>query len=144
MQFEEVGKPSADDEPEKDVGGRPQSLDCDDETLKQITGLARLQCTQKEAAAVLGVHRETFGKFLDRYPKAREAWEDGLETGKASLRRHQFKAAEAGNATMQIWLGKQWLDQTDKSYQEIAGAGGGPIQVNKVERVIVDPQNQDA
>ena len=35
-------------------------------------------------------------------------------TGKMSLRRQQFKSAEAGNVTMQIWLGKQWLGQTDK------------------------------
>ena len=31
-----------------------------------------------------------------------------------SLRRQQFKSAEAGNVTMQIWLGKQYLGQTDK------------------------------
>ena len=32
-----------------------------------------------------------------------------------SLRRRQFKTAlEDGNVTMQIWLGKQHLDQTDK------------------------------
>lgn len=42
-----------------------------------------------------------------------EAWEDGRETGLASLRRQQFKMAET-NATMQIWLGKQYLEQRDK------------------------------
>jgi hypothetical protein len=30
------------------------------------------------------------------------------------LRRLQWKLARAGNATMLIWLGKQWLGQTDK------------------------------
>lgn len=147
MQFKhqhETAKPHTDDEPEIDVGGRPYSLECTEETLKQITGLARMQCTQREAAAVMGVHPDTFGRFLRREEKARTAWDDGLEVGKVSLRRYQYKSAESGNATMQIWLGKQWLDQTDKSYQEIAGAGGGAIQVSKVERVIVDPKDPDA
>ena len=33
---------------------------------------------------------------------------------KASLRRMQYKAAEGGNVTAQIWLGKQILGQKDK------------------------------
>jgi hypothetical protein len=33
--------------------------------------------------------------------------------GKVSLRRAQFSAALAGNKTMLVWLGKQWLDQRD-------------------------------
>lgn len=43
-----------------------------------------------------------------------EAKEAGQLSGKASLRRMQFKTAESGNATMQIWLGKQYLGQKDK------------------------------
>jgi hypothetical protein len=34
--------------------------------------------------------------------------------GKTSLRRLQWKAAEGGNSTMLIWLGKQYLEQSDK------------------------------
>src|SRR5258706_1174300 len=33
-------------------------------------------------------------------------------SGKLTLRRHQFKQSEK-NATMAIWLGKQWLSQKD-------------------------------
>lgn len=94
--------------------GRPPKLTETDEILKQIEGLGRIQCTMKEAAAVLRVHRDTFGDFIRSHQKAKDAWENGLESGRASLRRLQFKSAEAGNATMQIWLGKQWLDQKDR------------------------------
>lgn len=107
--------------------GRPPKLTCDEETLKAIEGLARIQCTMVEAAAVLHVHRDTFSDFLRANEKAMQAWEDGRESGKASLRRNQWKMSET-NPTMAIWLGKQWLDQTDKSYQEIAGKDGEPIQ----------------
>lgn len=37
--------------------------------------------------------------------------------GKIAVRRKQFQVAESGNVSMLIWLGKQWLGQTDK--QEI-------------------------
>jgi hypothetical protein len=43
-------------------------------------------------------------------------WELGAQTGKASLRRMQFKAAEDGNVTMLIWLGKQFLGQKDQRH----------------------------
>jgi len=95
--------------------GRPPKLVESEELLKQIESLARIQCTKKEAAAVLRVHQDTLADFLQAHEKARIAWEDGIETGKASLRRLQYKSAESGNTTMQIWLGKQMLDQTDKT-----------------------------
>ena len=34
--------------------------------------------------------------------------------GKTALRRRQYEAAMAGDRTMMIWLGKQWLDQKEK------------------------------
>lgn len=105
---------SADGQDVPAVMGRPPKLNESEEILKQIEGLARIQCTQREAAAVLRVHRNTLSDFLSSSEKAREAWDNGLESGKASLRRLQFKAAENGNPTMAIWLGKQWLDQRDK------------------------------
>lgn len=109
----------------KRKAGRPigtSKLQPDDETIKQIHGLARIQCTQREAAAVLGVHVDTFSDFLRAHEKALLAWEDGRETGLASLRRNQFKTAET-NPTMQIWLGKQYLDQHDKSQTDLTTGG---------------------
>ena len=110
---------SADGQDVPSVMGRPPKLNESEEILKQIEGLARIQCTQREAAAVLGVHRNTLSDFLSSSEKASAAWENGLETGKASLRRIQYKAAENGNPTMAIWLGKQWLDQRDKIEENV-------------------------
>lgn len=98
----------------------------DDETLKKLENLGKIQCTTKEAAAVLDVSEPTFIEFIKRYEKARDVFEKGKENGKASLRRMQLKAAEAGNVTMMIWLGKQLLGQKDK--HEIAGDQNNPIQ----------------
>ena len=100
--------------PDTPALGRPPKLVESEELIKQIEGLGRIQCTQREAAAVLRVHRDTFAAFLGTHEKAQEAWDNGQEQGKASLRRLQYKSAENGNPTMQIWLGKQWLEQKDK------------------------------
>ncbi len=74
---------------------------------------------------MLGVCHDTFLKFIDQNKKARDAFEFGKENGKASLRRMQFKGAESGNTTMLVWLGKQYLEQKDKS--ELGGLDGAAI-----------------
>lgn len=80
------------------------------DTIKQ---LSRIQCTDEEIASVLGVSVDTLTRAANK-DIFEEAKASGKEAGKASLRRMQFKTAEAGNATMLIWLGKQYLGQTDK------------------------------
>lgn len=119
--------------------GRPLKLEDDDKTLKTLAGLAKIQCTTKEAAAVLDVSEPTFIDFLKRFENAREIWEANKHVGRVSLRRQQFKLAE-NNVAMSIWLGKQYLEQNDKAQHEHSGPGGGPIPYHKIERVIVDPK----
>jgi len=100
----------------KRKAGRPKGttkLQPDEATLQNIRGLGRIQCTFEEAAAVLGVHVDTFSDFLRAQEKAREAFEWGRNEGCASLRRTQMKMAE-NIPTMAIWCGKQYLGQTDK------------------------------
>lgn len=109
------------DEETKNVGGRPLKLTADEATLKTIKGLGNIQAVNKECAAVLGVTEPTWIKFKKENPEVIDALEQGQGEGRASLRRRQFKAANDGNATMLIWLGKQYLDQKDK--QEIEQSG---------------------
>ena len=75
-----------------------------------VEKLARIQCTQQEIASFLGCSVDTLqrdNEFCGIYKK-------GMESGKMSLRRIQFKLAEK-NPTMAIWLGKQYLGQKDKT-----------------------------
>lgn len=97
--------------------GRPPALVADDKTIALLRNLAKIQCTKKEAAAVLEVSEPTFHAFIKQNEKAFEAWEYGAENGRASLRRTQFQMAEK-NAAMAIWLGKQYLGQKDQSAME--------------------------
>lgn len=94
--------------------GRPKfQIDYD-----MVSKLASIQCTQEEIASFLGCHRDTLlrdDKFCDIYKK-------GMENGKMSLRRIQFKLAEK-NTAMAIWLGKQYLGQKDVIETQVANNG---------------------
>lgn len=96
--------------------GRPKLL-LNELGMETIRSLASIQCTDEEIASVLGCSVDLLTNRNNNkvFTEAKEA---GQLSGKASLRRMQFKTAEGGNATMQIWLGKQYLGQKDK--QEMA------------------------
>lgn len=100
-------------------------LQPDEETLKVVRGLGRIQATTRECAAMLGVTEPTYLKFKAENPVVAAVYEEGSGDGKTSLRRRQFEAAEEGNPTMLVWLGKQYLGQRD--HKDISGPNGGPI-----------------
>src|SRR5262249_46978047 len=107
--------------------GRPvgsTKINHDDATLGRIKALAKIQCTQHEAASVLKVCPKTFDNYLRNIKKVREAWENGRGEGKVALRRLQWESAKR-SAAMQVWLGKQYLGQSDR--QEQSGPDGGRI-----------------
>jgi hypothetical protein len=98
---------------EGDQGGRPTA----DIEYDKLKALCQILCTGEECANILGMDYDTLNKGLER--EGHGGFTDYLKKhgseGKASLRRKQFKSAvEDGNVTMQIWLGKQILDQRDK------------------------------
>lgn len=75
-----------------------------------VEKLASIQCTQEEIANFLDISTRT----LQRDKEFCRIYKKGMENGKMSLRRMQFKKANDGNVSMLIWLGKQYLGQTDK------------------------------
>lgn len=94
--------------------GRPSSLTLDAATLRKLMSAAAIMCTKAEAAAVMDVSESTLKRFLADHPEANEAWISGGASGRASIRRMQWRSASAGSARMQIWLGKQYLGQSDR------------------------------
>jgi hypothetical protein len=74
----------------------------------QVIRLAAIQCSYEEMAAVLDCDPSTLTR------RFAQAIKKGREQGKSSLKRLQWESAHKGNITMQIWLGKQYLGQTDK------------------------------
>lgn len=98
--------------------GRPK-LVLNDTGKAIITNMASIMCTDEEIAACLGVTVETL-QNADNNAAFLECKEKGNGNGKKSLRRIQFDIARKGNATMAIWLGKQWLGQRDSV--EVSGS----------------------
>lgn len=90
--------------------GRPQK----EINLETFKGLCFIQCTITEIAGVLDCSTDTVEAWCLRelHMTFSEAFKKYSAGGKMSLRRSQFKLAEK-NATMAIWLGKQYLGQRD-------------------------------
>jgi hypothetical protein len=101
------------------MAGRPKK-DIDSE---QVLELAKLHCTIEEMSAVFNCDRKTL------YNRFHDVIERGKEQGKMSLRRKQVEMALSGNVPMLIWLGKNYLGQTDK--QEIEHSGGITVELVK-------------
>lgn len=94
----------------KNKGGRPRKK-LDAQTFEQ---LCKLMCTKEEICGVLDLSDKTLDKLCQETYKASysEVYKNKSAGGKMSLRRSQFKLSET-NATMAIWLGKQYLGQRD-------------------------------
>lgn len=86
----------------------------DYEILEELCGI---QCTGEECASILKVDYDTLNRILKRdgHGGFTEYFKKHSDSGKASLRRVQFKSALDGSVPMMIWLGKQHLGQKDKS-----------------------------
>lgn len=88
--------------------------------------LCSIQCTQEEICSVLNVDDKTLNSWCKRtYKKGfSEIFRIKREGGKASLRRKQWLLADH-SAPMAIFLGKQYLGQTDKIEQEVEVKSNG-------------------
>lgn len=81
---------------------------------EDVRKLAERFWTNSEIAAFFDCSEKTiYNRFTEIIAK-------GKENGKAKLRDIQLRSAMNGNVTMQIWLGKQYLKQTDKQETEIS------------------------
>ena len=112
-----------------------------------VENMCAIMCTMEEICSVLGISSDTLTRRIkDEYKQTFPEYYDAkCAQGKMSLRRIQYNSAMGtkkmikdtdkdsptygemiesdqwannGSVTMQIWLGKQWLGQTDK--QEVA------------------------
>jgi hypothetical protein len=87
---------------------------------KQFETLCGLQCTLLEICDALDVTDKTLDSWCKRTygEHFSEVFAKKRGKGKISLRRMQWRLAEK-NASMAIWLGKQYLDQKDVVEQNI-------------------------
>lgn len=97
-------------------GRPPKEID-----KEQFEKLCEIQCTSDEICEVLDVTDKTLTGWCRRtYDKSfSEVFSKKRKRGFASLRRHQYEEAKNGSTTMLIWLGKQWLGQSEKPAADV-------------------------
>lgn len=97
--------------------GRPKTVI----NIDQFEKLCGLQCTEEEVASFFNCSVDTIERFCKReYGHTfAEVFKDKRGLGKISLRRNQWKLAEK-YPSMAIFLGKQYLDQSDKIEATVA------------------------
>lgn len=111
------------------VMGRPKAVI----DWKLFEEACYIQCTQAEICSLVRVNTDTLSKHVvehygETYSEVYKKFSDG---GKMSLRRMQFNLAKK-NTGMAIWLGKQYLGQTES----IALTHASPEVIGHFERVM--------
>ena len=105
---------------------RPKKYDIDPEEVEKLAGIG---ATNAEIAAFFGCDPSLISKsYSSNVTK-------GRESGKIRLRQWQMKAAQKGNVSMLIWLGKQMLGQRDQVETLITEA---PPTVEEIKGLIVE------
>lgn len=107
--------------------------------------LCSIQCTEEEIAGWFGCSEETIRRFCKREYKEQfcEVYKKLSSKGKISLRRTQFRIAESGNPAMAIWLGKQYLGQTDKQDLAIEGEQDYTLNIVPASTVVSGDKNNE-
>ena len=92
------------------VGRPPKEFD-----QKNFESLCQIQCTEEEICQFFSCSEKTLNKWCrEKYgANFSQVFREKRGVGKISLRRAQYQAALNGNASLLIWLGKQYLGQTE-------------------------------
>jgi len=130
------------DTSEPKVSGPKPKIVFSDQTLRTIQMLAERFVPEKEIAAVFDCTYATFWTFKKKYPVVQDIIDIGRGRVAASIREQQLKKAMSGNVAMLIWLGKNYLGQTD--HRQLTGPGGGAVrQVNIDAKVLSDMSDEE-
>mgnify|MGYP005829264579 FL=1 len=102
-------------------GPKGASKPLTDKDFQKLLNMVRIQCTMEECCSVLEMSDTTLNRRLKEmeYNNFEDFYKRHNDEGKMSLRRMQWQAAEKGNSTMLVWLGKQHLNQKDKTETKI-------------------------
>lgn len=103
---------------------------------KQFENLCGLQCTLEEICGWFDVTDKTLDGWYKRtyHASFSEVFKQKRGAGKISLRRSQWRLAEK-NATMAIFLGKQFLGQRDSVDVAVTDAKG--IALDELEKMVM-------
>jgi hypothetical protein len=120
------------------IGRKPIEID-----KSEFEKLCALHCTQEEIAGFFDCSADTIDRWCKRTYKENfaEVFKQKRSAGRISLRRTQFAMAQT-NATMAIWLGKQWLKQAEQ--QEINVSINDDETIKEMEKYFESKQEENS
>lgn len=100
----------------------------------QFEALCRIMCTKEEIADIFEVDADTLNAWCKKIygDTFSVVYKKKSAKGKMSLRRYQFEQAKK-NPTLAIWLGKQWLGQSDKIENINTNVEKKPLQIEVID-----------
>jgi hypothetical protein len=119
--------------------------------IKIFEGLCRVHCTEKEICSIVDCCEDTLNAWCKEHYQDDEGnpltfsdtYKKLSAKGNASLRRSQFKLAEK-NATMAIWLGKQYLNQRDSVDEVVVGIASAEDGLSRSLRELSEGLESDS
>lgn len=120
------------------MGRRPIQID-----RVEFEKLCALHCTKEEIASFFDCSEDTIERWCKKEYKECFAvvFKQKRGTGRISLRRAQYTMALT-NPTVAIWLGKQWLGQTEK--QEVAVSVNDDETIQEMEKYFESKQTENS
>lgn len=126
------------------AGGRPTAYK--QNMADEIISLMASGLSLTASAADLGVHRDTLYEWERTNPEFSDAIKLARGKRQLFLERRLLSAVDGPVVTSSIFALKNAApdDWRDRQSLEHTGPNGGPIEVTRIERVIIDPSDQDA
>ncbi len=105
--------------------------------------LLKMQCTLEEVAAFFDCDVKTIQARVEEHYGMKFSQVSSIkrDAGKISLRRAQWNKAIGGNIPMLIWLGKQYLAQSER-IQEVSR--GDPLEGLTLEKLQTEIQSRES
>ena len=118
---------------EGETGAKIKDID-----FKDFEKCCQMQCTQQEIAGWFEIDEETLVRRVTEHYNSSfsDVYKKYSANGKCSLRRRQFRRAANGDRVMMIWLGKQYLGQSDKIEQKVQEVSLQDVPDHEIEALI--------
>lgn len=97
----------------------------------------------EQMAAYFGICSNTFTAICERDPTILEAYKRGKAKAIENVAQGLVQKALAGDTTSAIFFLKTQARWRETERHEITGADGGPLELSRIERVIVDKAKPD-
>ena len=121
--------------------GRPAKTLTDKQRGEVETLAAFLSIEQ--LADYFGIGRTTFYALAEKDPEILEHYKRGKSKAIAHIAQGLIQKARAGDTTSAIFFLKTQARWRETERHEITGADGGPLELSRIERVIVDKVKPD-